>query len=198
MMLLKNLCSTILTLKASIWYCAILFWEQISALQCIWCSLFLRPSKYNWTLLSWKVSSRPWNSKASAFLPNKCERVNLKASQLSRNCRKSRKEWAKELEGFIISVQCFLSQFHHQAQRGILFPRSPLGVREATHTPHIRNHTCAHSYRCWQRPLHILSLHHLSVSSVLAVSLSSGNIFSHHPLFLFHTDLIPFSKRNVQ
>lgn len=74
--------------------------------------------------------------------------------------KKKKKKGARELEGFIISVQCFLSQFHHPVWRGILPPRSPW-VSERPHTncaceyaqssPHAHAHTCAHSYRCWQR-----------------------------------------------
>lgn len=108
-----------------------------------------------WTLLfSLTVSSCFWDTKASA---HKCERVNLKASS-RQSCKKKRE--ARELEGFIISVQCFLSPFHHPVWRGILSPHSPW-VSERPHTncaceyaqssPHGRAQTCARSYRCWQR-----------------------------------------------
>lgn len=115
----------------------------------------------------------------------KCERVNLKASQLLRSRRESIKEMReRESGGFIISVQCFLSQFHHPVWRGILFPHSPwvserphtnCACQRAQSTPHTHTHTCTHSYGCRERSqhLHTLSLHHLSLSSVLAVSLFS-------------------------
>lgn len=90
----------------------------------------------------------------------KCERVNLKASQLLRSSRGRLKNEQENCRGFIISVQCFLSQFHHPVWRGILFPLLITGCQRGhTQTPHTHTHICAHSYRCWQRSehLHILS-----------------------------------------
>lgn len=112
------------------------------------------------------------------LLPEKCERVNLKASQLLR--RESLRKKPRENLGVYYFCPVFsftvpspsverdpFPPTHHRCQRG-----HTQTVRVNVHG-RLRTPTLTHG--CWQRSqhLHTLSLHHLSLSSVLAVSLSS-------------------------
>lgn len=131
------------------------------------------------------MSSWPRDPKAFALLPEKCERVNLKASQLLRSRRGSlKKKRGREVRGgllFLSSVffhssitQCGEGSFsptHHRCQRGHT-QTMRVNVHGLLNTPTL-THVHTHMDVGKGHSTYTLFLHHLSLSAVLAGSLCS-------------------------
>lgn len=97
---------------------------------------------------------------------------------------------------FIISVQCFLSQFHHPVWRGISFPLLTIGVREATHK------LCMLVCTVYSAPS--LTHVHTNMESskghstyTLSLSITYGSLLSWLWLFFFLREVLFFSHHNL-